>query len=153
MDGDSASSTELYALLSAIAGVPIRQFYAVTGSVDQFGNVQVIGGVNEKIEGFFAICQQRGLTGEQGVLIPATNVRHLMLRQEVVDAVEAGQFAIYPISHIDEGIELLTGVTAGVADELGIYPEGTINRLVQDRLREFARRWSAFHRQNGPEIV
>jgi len=153
VDGDSASSTELYALLSAIAGVPIRQSYAVTGSVDQFGNVQVIGGVNEKIEGFFAICQQRGLTGEQGVLIPATNVRHLMLRQEVVDAVEAGQFAIYPISHIDEGIELLTGVAAGVADELGIYPEGTINRLVQDRLREFARRWSAFHRQNGPEIV
>ncbi|MCL4833233.1 MAG: Lon protease family protein [Caldilineaceae bacterium] len=153
VDGDSASSTELYALLSAIAGVPIRQFYAVTGSVDQFGNVQVIGGVNEKIEGFFAICQQRGLTGEQGVLIPATNVRHLMLRQEVVDAVAAGRFHIYPISHIDEGIELLTGVAAGEADGDGVYPAGTINRMVQDRLREFARRWSAFHRQNGPEFV
>ena len=153
VDGDSASSTELYALLSAIANVPIRQSFAVTGSVDQFGNVQVIGGVNEKIEGFFAICQQRGLSGEQGVLIPATNVRHLMLRQEIVDAVAAGQFHIYPVSHIDEGIELLTGVVAGVADGEGVYPEGTINRLVQDRLREFARRWSAFHRQNGPEVL
>ncbi|RLT34437.1 MAG: ATP-dependent protease [Chloroflexi bacterium] len=153
VDGDSASSTELYALLSAISGVPIHQSFAVTGSVDQFGNVQVIGGVNEKIEGFFAICQQRGLTGEQGVLIPATNVRHLMLRQEVVEAVAAGQFHIYPVSHIDEGIELLTGVPAGVADDTGIYPEGSINRLVQDRLREFARRWSAFHRPNGAEIA
>ncbi len=153
VDGDSASSTELYALLSAIANVPIRQSFAVTGSVDQFGNVQVIGGVNEKIEGFFAICQQRGLTGEQGVLIPATNVGHLMLRQEVVDAVTAGQFHIYPVTHIDEGIELLTGVSAGVADDQGVYPEGTINRLVQDRLRGFAQRWSAFHRQNGPEFV
>jgi lon-related putative ATP-dependent protease len=150
VDGDSASSTELYALLSAIANLPIRQSYAVTGSVDQFGNVQVIGGVNEKIEGFFAICQQRGLTGEQGVLIPATNVRHLMLRQEVVDAVEAGQFAIHPVAHIDEGIELLTGIPAGVADEAGIYPEGTVNRLVQDRLRDFAQRWSAFHAHTGP---
>jgi len=153
VDGDSASSTELYALLSAIAGAPIRQSFAVTGSVDQFGNVQVIGGVNEKIEGFFAICQQRGLTGEQGVLIPATNVRNLMLRREVVAAVEAGQFHIYPIAHIDEGIEMLTGVAAGVADGEGVYPEGTINRLVQDRLRDFARRWSAFHRQNGPEFI
>ncbi|MBI3959322.1 MAG: AAA family ATPase [Chloroflexi bacterium] len=153
VDGDSASSTELYALLSAIAGAPIRQSYAVTGSVDQFGNVQVIGGVNEKIEGFFAICQRRGLTGEQGVLIPATNVRHLMLRQEVVAAVAAGQFHIFPISHIDEGIELLTGVAAGVADGEGVYAEGTINRLVQDRLRDFARRWSAFHRQNGPGLI
>lgn len=153
VDGDSASSTELYALLSAIAGVPIRQSLAVTGSVDQFGNVQVIGGVNEKIEGFFAICQQRGLTGEQGVLIPATNVRHLMLRQEVVDAVTAGRFHIYPVAHIDEGIELLTGVAAGLADDEGIYPEDSINRRVQDRLRDFARRWSAFHRQNGPEFA
>ncbi len=152
VDGDSASSTELYALLSAIANLPIRQSFAVTGSVDQFGNVQVIGGVNEKIEGFFAICQQRGLTGEQGVLIPATNVRHLMLRREVVDAVEAGKFHIYPVSHIDEGIELLTGIPAGVADEEGIYPEGTVNRRVQDRLRDFAQRWSAFHRQSGAEI-
>ena len=120
--------------------------------MDQFGNVQVIGGVNDKIEGFFTICKARGLTGNQGVLIPATNVRHLMLRQEVVEAVEAGQFHIYPISHIDEGIQMLTGVAAGVADADGVYPEGTINRLVQDRLRDFARRWSAFHRQNGPEI-
>lgn len=150
VDGDSASSTELYALLSAIANLPIRQSYAVTGSVDQFGNVQVIGGVNEKIEGFFAICRQRGLTGEQGVLIPATNVRHLMLRQEVVDAVAAGQFSIHPVAHIDEGIELLTGIPAGVADEDGLYPEGTVNRRVQDRLRDFAQRWSTFHRHIGP---
>ncbi len=153
VDGDSASSTELYALLSAIANLPIRQSFAVTGSVDQFGNVQVIGGVNEKIEGFFAICQQRGLTGEQGVLIPATNVRHLMLRQDVVDAVEAGQFAIHPVAHIDEGIELLTGIPAGVADENGIYPEGTVNRRVQDRLRDFAQRWSAFHAHIGPGVA
>ncbi|MBX3052904.1 MAG: AAA family ATPase [Caldilineaceae bacterium] len=153
VDGDSASSTELYALLSAIANVPIRQSFAVTGSVDQFGNVQVIGGVNEKIEGFFAICQQQGLTGEQGVLIPATNVRHLMLRREVVAAVEAGQFHIYPVSTIDEGMELLTGLAAGVADSAGVFPPGTINRLVQDRLRDFAQRWAAFHRWNGAEIV
>lgn len=153
VDGDSASSTELYALLSAISGAPIRQSYAVTGSVDQFGNVQVIGGVNEKIEGFFAICQQRGLTGEQGVLIPATNARHLMLRGEVVEAVAAGRFHIYPVTHIDEGIELLTGIPAGEPDTDGVFPEGSINRLVQDRLREFARRWSAFHRESGPDYI
>lgn len=153
VDGDSASSTELYALLSAIARVPIRQSLAVTGSVDQFGNVQVIGGVNEKIEGFFAICRERGLTGAQGVLIPATNARHLMLRREVVEAVEAGRFHIYPVRHIDEGIELLTGVAAGEADSDGNYPEGSINQLVQARLREFARRWSAFHRESGPDFI
>lgn len=153
MDGDSASSTELYALLSAISGAPIRQSYAVTGSVDQFGNVQVIGGVNEKIEGFFAICRQRGLTGEQGVLIPATNARHLMLRGEVVEAVAAGRFHIYPVTHIDEGIELLTGIPAGEPDADGVYPEGSVNRRVQDRLREYARRWSAFHRESGPDYI
>lgn len=145
VDGDSASSTELYALLSALAELPIRQALAVTGSVDQFGNVQAIGGVNEKIEGFFAVCQERGLTGEQGVLIPRTNVRNLMLRSEVVQAVENGQFAIYPISTIDEGIELLTGTPAGVADDNGIFPEGSVNRRVQERLLAFARRWLALH--------
>jgi predicted ATP-dependent protease len=155
VDGDSASSTELYALLSALAEVPIRQSLAVTGSIDQFGNVQAIGGVNEKIEGFFAICQERGLNGEQGVLIPQANVRNLMLRRPVIDAVAAGKFQIYPVSTVDEGIELLTGLPAGEPDESDEYPEGTINRRVQDRLRAFARRWFAFHRQgeSGEQIA
>jgi lon-related putative ATP-dependent protease len=138
VDGDSASSTELYALLSAIAEVPIKQSFAVTGSVDQYGNVQVIGGVNEKIEGFFDVCKARGLTGDQGVLIPAGNVKNLMLKQEVIDAVEAGQFHIYPVEHIDQGIELLTGIPAGERDENGEYPEGSINQRVEARLSELA---------------
>ncbi len=146
VEGDSASSAELYALLSALADLPIRQSLAVTGSVDQFGNVQAIGGVNEKIEGFFDICKARGLTGEQGVLIPEANVRHLMLRQEVVDAVAQGQFHIYPIRHVDQGIELLTGVPAGQPDDRGDFPEGTVNRRVQDRLREFAQRRAEYAR-------
>lgn len=144
VDGDSASSTELYALLSAIARVPIRQGLAVTGSVDQYGRVQTIGGVNEKIEGFFDLCQERGLTGEQGVLIPVANVKHLMLRQDVVEAAAAGKFAVYPVETIDQGIEILTGVPAGEKDEDGIYPQGTVNRLVADQLAEFARRRRTF---------
>jgi predicted ATP-dependent protease len=138
VEGDSASSAELYALLSAISEIPIRQSFAVTGSVDQVGNVQAIGGVNEKIEGFFDICQERGLTGEQGVLIPATNVAHLMLRRDVIEAVRAGKFAIYPVETIDQGIELLTGVPAGEADEAGNYPPETVNGRVQARLNELA---------------
>jgi len=144
VDGDSASSTELYALLSAIAGVPIKQSLAVTGSVNQRGQVQAIGGVNEKIEGFFDICKARKLTGEQGVLIPASNIKHLMLRQDVVDAVSAGQFHIYPIENIDEGMEVLTGIPTGKADESGAFPEGSINGLVQAKLGEFAERRAAF---------
>jgi len=144
IDGDSASSTELYALLSAIADVPIRQSLAVTGSVNQRGQVQAIGGVNEKIEGFFDICKARGLTGNQGVLIPASNVKHLMLRQDVVDAVREGQFHIYPIETVDQGIEVLTGIPAGEADESGAYPEDSINALVQEKLSEFAERRAAF---------
>lgn len=140
VDGDSASSTELYALLSAIARVPIKQSLAVTGSVNQFGQVQAIGGVNEKIEGFFDLCQARGLTGEQGVLIPAANVKHLMLRRDVVEAAEAGRFHIYPVATIDEGIELLTGVPAGQADEEGVYPEDTVNRMVADRLAAMSKK-------------
>lgn len=136
VDGDSASSTELYALLSALSGAPIRQNLAVTGSVNQFGEVQAIGGVNEKIEGFFDICKARGLTGDQGVLIPAANIRHLMLRRDVIEAVEAGQFHIYPVETIDQGIELLTGIPAGEPDEEGNYPEGTINGMVVARLEE-----------------
>lgn len=147
VEGDSASSTELYALLSAIAGVPIKQSLAVTGSVNQFGEVQAIGGVNEKIEGFFDLCKARGLTGTQGVLIPKANVKHLMLRQDVVEAAAAGQFAVYPIGTIDEGIELLTGVPAGERQEDGTYPEGTINRLVADRLAEMAERSRAYEEE------
>jgi len=138
VDGDSASSTELYALLSALAEVPLRQDLAVTGSVNQFGDVQAIGGVNYKIEGFFDICSKRGLTGSQGVLIPAANVKHLMLRARVVEAVTSGRFHIYPIRNIDEGITLLTGMEAGSPDADGSYPEGSLNRRVVDRLVTFA---------------
>jgi predicted ATP-dependent protease len=144
VDGDSASSAELYALLSAIADAPIKQSLAVTGSVNQKGEVQAIGGVNEKIEGFFDICRKRGLTGEQGVLIPASNVKHLMLRQDVVDAVADGQFAIYAVEYIDQGIELLTGLRAGEPDDEGNYPEGTINNLVQTRLKVMAEKRRTF---------
>ena len=138
IDGDSASSTELYALLSAIAQVPIKQSLAVTGSVNQLGQVQAIGGVNEKIEGFYDLCNARGLTGDQGVLIPYANIKHLMLRHDVVDAVAAGQFQIYPIKTIDEGIEVLTDLPAGKANAKGVYPRGSINRRVDDRLTAIA---------------
>jgi lon-related putative ATP-dependent protease len=138
VEGDSASVAESCALLSAIAAVPIKQSLAVTGSVNQHGRVQVIGGVNEKIEGFFDVCKARGLTGSQGVLIPADNVKHLMLRRDVVDAVRNGQFHVYPITHIDEAITLLTGVTAGTRDEHGEYPPGSVNRLVEQRLKALA---------------
>ncbi|MBC7234889.1 MAG: AAA family ATPase [Chloroflexi bacterium] len=140
VEGDSASSTELYALLSALSGYPIKQNLAVTGSVNQFGEVQPIGGVNAKIEGFFSVCKERGLTGDQGVLIPKANVRHLMLRDEVRQAVEKGQFHIYAVSTIEEGIELLTGVPAGTPDEEGNYPEGTVYHAVQAKLDEYAER-------------
>ncbi len=144
VDGDSASSTELYALLSAIAEIPIKQCIAVTGSVDQKGQVQAIGGVNEKIEGFFDICLQRGLTGDEGVMIPAANVKHLMLRSDVVDAVKAGKFNVWAVSTIDEGIVILTGEPAGEADANGNYPIGTVNRAVARRLRQMANKVHAF---------
>jgi lon-related putative ATP-dependent protease len=144
VDGDSASSAELYALLSAIANVPIKQSLAVTGSVNQRGQVQAIGGVNEKIEGFFDICKARGLSGDQGVLIPTSNVKHLMLRQDVVDAVREGKFHVYPIETIDQGIEVLTGIPAGEPDESGAYAEDSINGLVQTQLSEYAERRAAF---------
>ncbi|MCS6925838.1 MAG: AAA family ATPase [Candidatus Binatia bacterium] len=139
IEGDSASSTELYALLSRLAEVPVRQDLAVTGSVNQWGEIQAIGGVNEKIEGFFDICRIQGLTGQQGVLIPAANVRNLVLRHDVIAAVERGQFHIYPVRTVDEGIEILTGVRAGTPDE-----EGTINGLVSRRLRDLATGLKAF---------
>jgi lon-related putative ATP-dependent protease len=138
VEGDSASAAELVALLSALADTPIRQSLAVTGSVNQHGEVQAIGGVNEKIEGFFDVCRERGLTGEQGVLIPASNVKHLMLRQDVVEACTQGKFHVYPVSTIDEGIELLTATPAGERDESGLFPDGTINQRVEIRLMVLA---------------
>jgi len=138
VDGDSASSTELYALLSALSEVPIRQSLAVTGSVNQFGQVQAIGGVNEKIEGFFDICNERGLTGEQGVLIPRANEQHLMLRDDVVAAVRDGKFSVYSVATIDEGIEILTSVAAGERGDDGQFPQGTLNHLVEQKLIGFA---------------
>lgn len=149
VDGDSASSSELYALLSALADVPIQQSFAVTGSVNQLGQVQAIGGVNEKIEGFYDICKAQGLTGKQGVLIPASNVKHLMLRSDVVKAAAKGQFNIYPVETIDEGIELLTGKTAGIRDGDGKFPPNSINGLVETRLETFAQTRKLFL-ANGP---
>ncbi|HSJ53831.1 MAG TPA: AAA family ATPase [Anaerolineae bacterium] len=144
VEGDSASSAELYALLSAISEVPIKQSLAVTGSVNQHGQVQAIGGVNQKIEGFFEVCRAQGLTGEQGVLIPASNVQHLMLRQDVVDAVREGQFHVYAVDSIDRGIEILTGLAAGEKDQEGNYPRGTINYLVAKRMEQMAERSKRF---------
>jgi predicted ATP-dependent protease len=135
IDGDSASSTELYALLSALSGVPIRQDLAVTGSVDQYGHVQAIGGVNEKIEGFYRVCKAVGLTGRQGVLAPRANLRNLMLDKQTIEAVRQGRFHIYAVDTIDQGVEILTGVRAGSIDE-----PGTINYLVAKRLREMGER-------------
>jgi len=143
IEGDSASSAELYALLSALADLPIRQSVAVTGSVNQQGDVQAIGGVNEKIEGFFDLCAARGLTGEQGVLVPASNVQHLMLRADVIEAVAAGRFHVYPVATIDQGIERLTGVPAGARGPGGAYAPGSVNARVERRLAEFAERAKA----------
>ncbi|MBR1777037.1 MAG: AAA family ATPase [Alphaproteobacteria bacterium] len=147
VDGDSASSTELYAMLSALSNVPIRQNLAVTGSVNQFGQIQAIGGVNEKIEGFFDICRLRGLTGTQGVLIPKTNVVNLMLRQDVVEACKEGKFHIYPVSTIDEGIEILTGLPAGKRSADGSYPADSVNGKVQERLNQFLAQNLEYRRQ------
>ncbi|HHJ16861.1 MAG TPA: ATP-dependent protease [Gammaproteobacteria bacterium] len=138
IEGDSASLAELCALLSSLAGLPIRQSLAVTGSVNQHGQVQAIGGVNEKIEGFFNICNARGLSGDQGVLVPASNMKHLMLRRNVVDAVRDNKFSIYAIEHADQALELLTGITAGTTDSDGIFPEDSANGRVQLRLRTLA---------------
>ena len=136
VDGDSASSTELYALLSRLAELPIRQGLAVTGSVNQKGEVQAIGGVNDKIEGFFDVCKAKGLTGDQGVMIPASNVANLMLREDVLEAVRQGQFHIYAVSHVDQGIEILTGVPAGELQEDGSYTPDSVNDRVLKRLEE-----------------
>lgn len=138
VEGDSASLAELCALMSALSGLPIRQSLAMTGSVNQYGQVQAIGGVNEKIEGFFDICKARGLTGEQGVLIPQSNVKHLMLREDVVAACAEGRFRIHAVTDVDQAVSLLTGVPAGEPDEQGLVPEGTVNYLVATQLAEMS---------------
>jgi lon-related putative ATP-dependent protease len=137
VDGDSASSTELYAIISSLSGIPIKQGIAVTGSVNQKGKIQAIGGVNHKVEGFFDVCQAKGLNGKQGVMIPESNVKNLMLKKEVIDAVEEGKYHIYKVSTVEEGIEILTGVDAGHRDEQGNYPEGTVFGEVQKKLKEY----------------
>lgn len=151
VEGDSASSTELYAIISSLSGLPVQQGVAVTGSVNQKGEVQPIGGVNEKIEGFFDVCKAKGLTGRQGVIIPCQNMRNLMLREEVVDAVRQGQFHIYAVRTVDEGIEILAGVAAGEKAADGSYPEGTVNYLIDQRLSELAEGLRGFYREAGPE--
>jgi lon-related putative ATP-dependent protease len=147
VEGDSASLAESCALLSAIAQTPLRQSFAVTGSINQHGAVQVIAAVNEKIEGFFDACRTRGLTGKQGVIIPADNVANLMLRDDVVSAVEHGSFRVYAVRSLEEAIPLLTGLDAGVRDSQGVYPQGTLHALVEQRLREFAQARQQFARQ------
>jgi lon-related putative ATP-dependent protease len=138
IEGDSASSTELYSILSALSGLPIKQNIAVTGSVNQKGEVQAIGGVNEKIEGFYEVCKLKGLNGEQGVMIPESNVQNLMLKEEVVEAAKAGKFNIFAVKTIDEGIEFLTGTKAGQKLEDGTFEKGTVNYLVDKQLRDLA---------------
>ena len=150
VDGDSASSAELYALLSALAEVALKQSLAVTGSVNQLGQIQAIGGVNEKIEGFFELCQARGLTGEQGVLIPQANVKHLMLHQDVVTAVAAGKFHIYPVTTVDDGIELLTGMPAGELDADGNFAVESVNGRIVNRLTKWAKKQRDF--ANPPRL-
>jgi len=149
IEGDSAASTELYALLSALSGLPLRQGTAVTGSVNQHGEVQPVGGVTRKVEGFFVACKAKGLTGDQGVLIPAANVRHLMLADEVVEAVERGEFHLWAVRTVDEGIELLTGQPAGERGDDGSYPDGSVHALVEERLRGYAERLRAFASTDG----
>ncbi|MGE5173581.1 MAG: Lon protease family protein [Betaproteobacteria bacterium] len=143
VEGDSASAAELIALLSGIAEVPIRQNFAITGSINQKGDIQPIGGVNEKIEGFFAVCKNRGLTGDQGVIIPQLNVKNLMLKKEVVDAVKDGTFRVYAVKTVNEALEIFTGLPAGERKEDGTYPEGTFNFLVDRRLKEMAKKLKA----------
>jgi predicted ATP-dependent protease len=146
VDGDSASSTELYALLSELSNIPIKQGIAVTGSVNQKGVVQAIGGVNQKIEGFFEVCKAKGITGEQGVMIPESNVNDLMLKEEVVEAVNQGKFHIWPVKSIDEGIEILTGVKAGERLQDGGFAKESVHAKVDQRLFELAEKYAEFGR-------
>jgi ATP-dependent Lon protease len=144
VDGDSASSTEVYALVSALSGLPLRQDVAVTGSMNQQGEVQAIGGVNEKIEGFFDVCRIKGLTGTQGVIMPQSNVEDLMLREDILEAVTAGKFHIWPVSKIEQGIEILTGTIAGARNSDNQFPSGSAFALMDDRLREMAKTMKDF---------
>ncbi len=144
VDGDSASSTEVYAILSSLSNLPLRQDISVTGSLNQKGEIQPIGGVNEKIEGFFKVCKAKGLTGIQGVIIPHQNIQNLMLKKNVIKAVEQGKFHIYPVKTIDEGIEILTGTEAGKRKKDGIFEEGTVNYLVDEELQRLAKSWKTF---------
>jgi ATP-dependent Lon protease len=148
VDGDSASSTEIYALLSNLSGVPVKQYIAITGSMNQRGEIQAIGGVNEKIEGFYDCCMKKGLTGKQGVMIPKSNIKDLMLRKDVVAAVKKGKYHVYAVKNIDEGIEILTGKKAGGVNPDGSYPKGTINYLVNNKLMELAEGLSRFGKNN-----
>ena len=141
------------ALLSALSGLPISQSLAITGSINQMGEIQPIGGVNEKIEGFFDTCKAAGLTGQQGVLIPRRNVRNLMLRPDVIDAVAQGRFRIYAISHIDEAMELLTGITAGTRSANGMFEDGSVNANVELRLRDFAEELRDFLRPQETDLL
>jgi ATP-dependent Lon protease len=144
VDGDSASSTEIYAILSSLSQVPIRQDIAVTGSVNQKGEIQPIGGVNLKVEGFFDVCKARGLTGSHGVLIPVQNVPDLMLREDIYEAVQKKKFHVYAVRTIDEGIEILTGIKAGVVRADGRVEAGTVNARARERLQQYAERWRVF---------
>jgi predicted ATP-dependent protease len=149
IDGDSASSTELYALISSLSEVPIKQGIAVTGSVNQNGDVQAIGGVNEKIEGFYLVCKNKGLTGEQGVIIPRSNVENLMLKEEIIQAVRRGRFNIWAVDTIQDGLELLTGQKAGNRQKSGKFPKDTIFYRVEEKLEAYAKRASDFKKRIG----
>lgn len=151
IEGDSATCTEFYALMSSLSGLPLNQGIAVTGSMNQLGEVQPIGGANEKIEGFFDVCAAKGLTGKQGVIIPKKNVKHLMLKKEVVEAVKGGKFAVYPIERVEQGLEILTGTTAGEKQPDGTYPAETIHYLVAKRLKELAKTLKEFGKGKGAE--
>ncbi|HHF51204.1 MAG TPA: ATP-dependent protease, partial [Candidatus Aminicenantes bacterium] len=144
VDGDSASSTEVYAILSSLSNLPLRQDIAVTGSLNQKGEIQPIGAVNEKIEGFFEVCKAKKLTGKQGVIIPHKNIKNLLLRRDVVEAVEQGKFHIYPVRTIDDGIEILTGIKAGKQKKDGSFEKDTVNYLVDKELERLAESWKKF---------
>jgi predicted ATP-dependent protease len=144
VDGDSASSTEIYALASALSGIPLRQDIAVTGSMNQQGDIQAIGGINEKIEGFFDVCRIKGLTGTQGIIMPESNVEDLMLREDVMDAVAAGKFHIWPVRRIEQGIEILTKSAAGRRNEDGTFEAGTVFGLMNEKLSEMAKTLKQF---------
>ena len=151
IEGDSASAAELIAILSSLADIPLNQQIAITGSINQHGEIQPIGGVNEKIEGFFNTCRNRGLTGTQGVIIPHQNIRHLCLKREVREAVEKKQFHIYQIKTVDQALELLTETAAGTEQEDGTFPEGTVNAKIQESLLEMHKRMEEDDDEDGEE--